>query len=380
MISYIHQLIDNNCGSISISNFMDNALYHTEYGYYMNKLSIGKSGDFITSPDISQLFGEIIAVWIVLTWEKLGKPSQFSLVELGPGNGTLIYDIVRVTTKYIRFFHAMSIHLVEISPTLQKKQQITLQNLNIHWHKNLDQLPIQPTIFLANEFFDSLPIDQFIYYNEDWYENRVIKKDQSLALSRQHIHPKKYTCIDAYLNSQFDFLDDAMQSYSWNFMNENQWYDKVHNLQVESNITNWYTGAVLEICWLAFKMLRALEKKIYDYKGAAIIIDYGYIYSSYKNTIQSIKQHQYNNFLENVGSSDITSFVNFQALKDSLEFLECHFFTQREFLYLFGIKERLHILMNNKSHHQQKQKLLSAFLRLTENMGTIFKVMIIEKL
>lgn len=97
MLTYIHELIDKSQGSISISDFMNAALYHKEYGYYMNKLPLGKDGDFITAPEISQLFGETIAVWVMHTWEKLGKPSKFSLVELGPGKGTLIHDIIRVT-------------------------------------------------------------------------------------------------------------------------------------------------------------------------------------------------------------------------------------------------------------------------------------------
>ncbi len=345
MLTYIHELIDKSQGSISISNFMNAALYHKEYGYYMNKLPLGKDGDFITAPEISQLFGETIAVWIMNTWEKLGKPSKFSLVELGPGKGTLVHDIIRVTKKYSCFFSSMNIHLVEISPILQKIQKEKLKGLDINWHTNVNNLPNQPTIFFANEFFDALPIDQFVYRDGQWYKNRVMKQDggQCLTLKSR----RKGSCVPA------------------------------SSIQITNG--KLFNGAVVEVCLTGIEILRKLEKKIVNNGGAALIIDYGYIYPSYKSTLQSIRQHQYANFLKNIGNSDITALVNFQALKDSLKYLNCEILTQREFLYLFGIKERAQALMENASN-EQKNKIFSEFLRLTENMGTLFKVMLIHHL
>ncbi|WP_353287511.1 class I SAM-dependent methyltransferase [Wolbachia endosymbiont (group B) of Gerris lacustris] len=345
MLTYIHELIDKNQGSISISDFMNAALYHKEYGYYMSKLPLGKDGDFITAPEISQLFGETIAVCMMHTWEKLGKPSKFSLVELGPGKGTLIHDVIRVTKKYSCFFSSMDIHLIEISPILQKTQKKKLKGLDINWHRDIDNLPNQPTIFFANEFFDALPIDQFVYRDGQWYENRVMKQDGGQCLTLES--RRKGSCVPA----------SAIQ------------------------ITNGklFNGAVVEVCLAGIEILRKLEKKIVNNGGAALIIDYSYIYPSYKSTLQSIRQHKYTNFLENVGNSDITALVNFQALKDSLKHVDCEIFTQREFLYLFGIKERAQVLMKN-ANDEQKSRILSEFLRLTENMGTLFKVMLIHHL
>jgi NADH dehydrogenase [ubiquinone] 1 alpha subcomplex assembly factor 7 len=334
MLAYIRKLIDKNKGSISISDFMSAALYHEEYGYYMSKIPLGKNGDFITSPEISQLFGEVIAVWIMHTWEKLGKPSKFSLVELGPGKGTLIHDIIRVTKKYKGFFDSMSIHLVEISPVLRDIQKQILRNAGVNWHKNIDNLPERPTIFLANEFFDALPINQFIYRNGQWYENRIAKQDDTLSFQCHALESKQD------LNGKF------------------------------------FDGAVVETCSAGIEILKKLEEKIYNNKGAALIVDYGYIYPSYRSTLQSIRQHQYSHFLENIGSSDITALVNFQALKDSLKNVDCEILTQREFLYSFGIKERVQALMRN-TDKAQKNRIFSEFLRLTENMGTLFKVMLI---
>ncbi|AOV87522.1 SAM-dependent methyltransferase [Wolbachia endosymbiont of Drosophila incompta] len=348
MLTYIHELIDKSQGSISISDFMNAVLYHEKYGYYTSKLPLGKDGDFTTAPEISQLFGEVIAVWIMHTWEKLGKPSKFSLVELGPGKGTLIHDIIRVTKKYSSFFNSMLIHLVEISPTLRKIQKEKLKSLDVNWHKNIDNLPEQPTIFLANEFFDALPIDQFVYHDEGWYENMVTKQDDcSLLVSCQ--------CVTV----------ESRKKESWIPVSVTQ-------------MTNgkFFNGAVVEICSVGVEILKKLEKKIYNNKGAALIVDYGYVYPAYKSTLQSIKQHKYANFLENVGNSDITALVNFQALRDPLKHVDCEILTQREFLYLFGIKERTQALMKSASD-EQKNRIFSEFLRLTENMGTLFKAMLL---
>lgn len=345
MLTYIHELIDRNKGSISISAFMDAALYHKKYGYYMNKVPFGKNGDFVTAPEISQLFGEIMAIWVMHTWEKLGKPEKFSLTELGPGKGNLVHDITRVTKKYNDFFCSMSLHLIEVSPILRSVQEQTLRGLNVKWHEGIDNLPEQPTIFIANEFFDALPINQFTYNNGQWYENRIAKQD----------------------DSNFKIVQAETTDF----------YNAVKIMMGYENLDGkFFDGAVMEVSPLGIEILSRIEEKIHKSEGAALIIDYGYIYSSYKSTLQSIKQHNYSNFLQDVGSSDITTLVNFQALKHSLQYANCEILTQREFLYLFCIKERVQNLMKN-ANNVQKNKIFNEFLRLTENMGTLFKAMLI---
>ncbi|MDR2609308.1 MAG: SAM-dependent methyltransferase [Rickettsiales bacterium] len=437
----------------------------------MSKLPLGKDGDFITAPEISQLFGEIIAVWVMHTWEKLGKPSKFSLVELGPGKGTLIHDIIRVTKKHNDFFDSVSIHLVEISPALQEIQKEKLKGLDVNWHENIDSLPKQPTIFLANEFFDALPIDQFVYRNGEWYENRVAKQDNGVlskvadtgiqkkdpgapslsfppSLSSQYltlgsrkkddvtqiadtgIQKKDPSALslsskvaDTGIRKKNDITQVAdtgiqfsMQShqkclfqvkpayfYAYQLSvltyNQNYWIpvsatyitpsatqvtcklQRLCNCASSTGMTNrkLFDGAVVEVCSAGIETLKRLEEKIYNNKGAALIIDYGYVYPEYKSTLQSVKQHRYANFLENVGNSDITALVNFQALRDSLKHVDCEILTQREFLYLFGIKERMQALIKNASD-EQKNRIFGEFLRLTENMGTLFKAMLIHHL
>ncbi len=381
MLTYIHKLIDKNQGSISISDFMNAALYHKEYGYYMSKLPLGKDGDFITAPEISQLFGEIVAVWVMHTWEKLGKQSKFSLVELGPGKGTLIHDIIRVTRKYNDFFDSVSIHLVEISPALQEVQKEELKGLDINWHENIDSLPEQPTIFLANEFFDALPIDQFVYRNGEWYENRVAKQDNGVLSKVADTRIQKKDPSAPSLSSQCVTLgsrkkDDVPQIADTRIQKKELCVPVSATQMTNKKL---FDGAVVEVCSAGIEILKRLEEKIYNNKGAALIIDYGYVYPEYKSTLQSVKQHKYANFLKNVGNSDITALVNFQALRDSLKHVDCEVLTQREFLYLFGIKERTQALIKNASD-QQKNRIFGEFLRLTENMGTLFKVMLINHL
>ncbi len=345
MLSYIYKLIDQNQGSIPISDFMNAVLYHKKHGYYMNRSPLGKNNDFITAPEISQLFGEIIAVWVMYMWEKLGKPLKFSLVELGPGEGTLIHDIIRVTKKHSNFFRSMAIHLIEISPTLQKIQKGKLKESNINWHVDINDLPEQPTIFLANEFFDALPIDQFVYHNGEWYENRITRRDDGVLFQCLILESRKEKSYVSLLTTQMP--------------NE-----------------ELFNGAVVEICSAGIEIFKKLEEKIVSNRGAAIGIDYGYVYPTYKSTLQSIRQHRYANFLEDVGDNDITALVNFQALKDALKHIECEILTQREFLYLFGIKERVQTLIKN-ANDEHKNRIFSEFLRLTENMGTLFKAMLI---
>ncbi|QKX03179.1 SAM-dependent methyltransferase [Wolbachia endosymbiont of Litomosoides sigmodontis] len=382
MLAYIHELIDKSQGSISISDFMNAALYHKEYGYYMNKLPLGKSGDFITAPEISQLFGEIIAVWVMHAWKKLGEPSRFSLVELGPGRGTLVHDIIRATEKYCSFFSSMAIYLIEISPALQKIQKEKLKGLGISWCENIYNLPEQPTIFLANEFFDALPIDQFVYRNGEWYENRVTKQDDVTSSQCPFLVipvPLSYCSNALSLSSQSIALksrkvDRKQARYSTFSMKlPKNWISMSFSEKIKG-----FDGAVVEVCSAGIEILKMLEDKLMNNGGAALIVDYGYVYSSYKSTLQSVKQHKYVNFLENVGNSDITALVNFQALRDSLKHVDCEISTQREFLHLFGIKERTKALIKNASD-EQRGKIFSEFLRLTENMGTLFKAILIYR-
>ncbi|WP_232295888.1 class I SAM-dependent methyltransferase [Candidatus Neoehrlichia procyonis] len=314
---------------------MRSALYDCEYGYYMNKIPFGLTGDFITASEISQLFGEIIAVWVLYSWEQIGSPSKFALVELGPGRGTLMSDVIRILKQFDRCFKSLSIHLVEISPILCQVQKNTLKDYQVFWHQDITTIPELPVIFIANEVFDALPIKQFVYSSGMWKENYVQLKNDILQIV------KKDT----------DFV---------------------------LNITSMMEGSVVEICDDARALLKLMEDRIVRCGGTGIIIDYGYVYPPpYVSTIQSVKYHQYHSFLENIGECDISAYVDFAFLQNNLQRIKSLVISQRKFLYYFGIKKRLEILMSNATR-KQRQGLKSAFLRLTENMGTLFKILMMN--
>ncbi len=307
--------------------FMNIALYHNKYGYYMKKVPFGN--DFITAPEISQLFSEMISIWLMVSWKKI--KGDFILVELGPGRGTLVNDILRVTQKFTEFYNSMSVHLVEISPTLGHIQKQNLKNFQVHWHDSIHTLPEKPTLLIANEFFDSLPIKQFVYSQGKWYENKITVENEVFKVTKQKVKEQKEELPDS---------------------------------------------AVVEVCPTGMEIIKEIERKIKKNKGSALIIDYGYLNPPYRSTIQSIKEHKYNDFLKNIGDADITAHVNFKALQGYLQNTEATIMTQREFLYSLGIMERTNMLMQNVTNEKRDQ-ILKGFLRITENMGTLFKVMII---
>ena len=157
----------NNSGPITISRFMEHCLYNKKFGYYGSKKNtIGTTGDFITSPEISQVFGELIAIWLAQTWIDRGKPNPFSLVELGPGNGTMMRDVLNTLAKISGFTDSASIVLVETSEILQSRQRSVLKDHRPIWIKKVSDIPEQPLFLFANEFLDALPIRQFKKRND----------------------------------------------------------------------------------------------------------------------------------------------------------------------------------------------------------------------
>ena len=158
---------------IPIDKFIYNALYDKDYGYYSKKIPFGKNGDFITSPGITSLFSEILALWIIAFWEHSGKPRIFNVVELGPGNGQMCATLIKVFKKFPIFFNSTSIFLYEKSKTLEDLQKKNLNHEKINWIKNFNRIKKGPVIFLGNEFFDAIPIKQFKKINNILYEKYV---------------------------------------------------------------------------------------------------------------------------------------------------------------------------------------------------------------
>ena len=160
-------------GPLTVADFMALALGHPEYGYYMKGDPFGGAGDFITAPEISQVFGELIGLWSAMTWRQIGAPSKIILIECGPGRGTLMSDLLRAANTVPRFLDAVEIHLVETSPAMRERQRATLTGHTPQWHDILETVPAGPTILIANEFLDALPIRQLVRTENGWAERRV---------------------------------------------------------------------------------------------------------------------------------------------------------------------------------------------------------------
>ena len=262
-----------------IDRFMELALSHPEHGYYMKRDPFGAKGDFTTAPEISQIFGEMIAVWAITAWEKIGSPAQVAVMEIGAGRGTLMADFLRAIKVMPSF--KPQIHIVDISPTLTQIQQEKIGVNNAVWHKQIPKLDV-PTIVIANEFFDALPIKQFV--------NGVERK----------------------------ILTDGTNLY--------------FSLPAED-------GLIKEVCHAATSIMNRLSNEA----AAGIIIDYGYILESSKiDTLQALKGHKFHSVLEYIGDADITAHVDFHALAKLCK--KPKITTQRNFLLAHGADVRAKML------------------------------------
>ena len=332
---------------INIEEYLEICLYG-RHGYYKNNKAIGKEGDFVTAPEISQLFGEILGLYIYSFWKnKINK--TFKLIELGPGKGTLLIDILNITKSFKNFHNSMKINLIETNNELIKLQKKNLKKFsfrrnNIIWKKNFRISKKYPVIIYANEFLDCLPIRQF-YKKEGIWSEKMIKFD------KKH---KKLKLIDKKLVNQNILLKINM-------------LNSINTLEI-SNIREKY---FIDIC-----------NQIKINSGLAIFIDYGYYSRPNYFTLQSVFNHKKTNVLENVGNQDITSLVDFKKLTEIAKSKNLNidiFTSQRDFLIKNGIYERAKKIMFN-CNSIQKKNILNGTNRLVdnENMGSLFKVLAIS--
>ena len=232
-------------GPISVAEYMTICLADPDHGYYMKQDPFGRGGDFITAPEISQLFGELIGAWLADTWQRLGAPTPVNLVEAGPGRGTLMSEILRVAALNPGFLAALRVHLVEISPALRLRQQQTLgaAGVEVHWHETLADIPDGPLLLVANEFFDALPVRQYAGYRGQWQERRIgLSDDGSLAFT---------------LGART--LECSLQPV---------------------------VGAIVEVSPVSSAIMNNLADRIGSHGGAALIIDYGHTETAAGETLQ----------------------------------------------------------------------------------------------
>ena len=333
--------------SIPLDQFMNISLYDKKLGYYMKKNPFGKEGDFITAPLISNLFGEMIAVWCVAFWEYIEKPKKILLVELGPGNGSLCKDLLKTFKQFKNFYNSLEINLLEISDKLKTIQKVKINNKKVKWIKKINEINCGPVIFLGNEFFDALPIKQI-------YKKKKLFFEKYVALSSD--------------NKKIRFLHKKAN---------NSLIKRIQDLNLVS------TGHVIEYPIKALKFLEVIAEKINKFDGGLLTFDYGYTEKKNQNTLQSVKKHKYTNLFSMPHHSDITSHLNFKLFhkilkKNNLDVEKIT--TQNEFLKKIGILERANIL-SKKMTFKEKANMFYRLKRLMDyrEMGNIFKVLFAQK-
>ena len=335
---------NKNNNLFTLDKFIEESLYNKRYGYYMKKNPFGKSGDYVTAPNISILFSEMIAIWIISFWEKLGCPKKFNLVELGAGNGEMMKVLIDTFNKFPQFKNSCKINILEKSNFLKKIQKIKMKNKKIKWLNNLGQLNNFPCIFIANEFFDALPIKQFLKKKSKWYER----------------------CVNFTNDKKLEYLDIPFDM---------QKFEKKIKFKIS------YKQTFIEYSPLATKYLKTTINKIKLNNGGILIIDYAYLQREMKNTLQAVSNHKYCDVLKSFRNSDITYNLSFNLINMIIKKLApCSSMstTQKKFLTKLGILERAEMLSKNMSFSQKADIFYRIKRLIDENqMGHLFKVMFI---
>jgi NADH dehydrogenase [ubiquinone] 1 alpha subcomplex assembly factor 7 len=333
-------------GPISVAEFMQTALGDADGGYYTTRDPFGAAGDFTTSPEISQVFGELIGLWCADTWQKMGAPAAFALIELGPGRGTLMADALRALHMVPACRAAASLHLVETSPVLREIQQTTLRGENIIWHSELPDLGRTPAIFIANEFLDALPVQQFIKLEGQWCE-RVVT------------------------------LDDTHDRFCFGIHRRH----KLPARDVTQHLKEAEDGSIFEHAPAVQSLVSDLSHQLFRNGGAGLIIDYGYTRHEIGQTLQAVRKHRPVDPLDTPGDSDLTAHVNFQLVTETAHSAKTKVWgpvDQGVFLQRLGIAERMNTLLK-RANVVQAHDIRTAVTRLIApaEMGILFKVLAI---
>ena len=336
---------------MSVADYMSEVLtapYNgTNRGYYLDNDPLGQQGDFITAPEISQIFGELLGLWLVNSWREADCPAKIILAELGPGRGTLMSDALRAARVVPTFIQAAELHLVEISPTLRTIQSQVLRDFPITWHNSFSEIPDgRPVFLVANEFFDALPIHQFEKSPHGWCERLITLHNDRLTFTLGH----PSALIERSLTPQ---------------------------QQQAQSVT------VLEYCPAGLALVEDIAHRIKQNSGAAIIIDYGYDTPPGTGTLQAVKKHKFHPVLDSPGTADLSALVNFSALVHAAHAIGIEVkgpTAQGIFLETLGIRQRAEKL-NKNATPQQKTAITVALERLTatDQMGQLFKVITIQK-
>jgi len=327
-------------GPLTVAQYMAIALGDPEHGYYVRRDPLGR--DFITAPEVSQVFGELIGLFFLQAWEDRARPKNVHLVELGPGRGTLMADMIRATAKLRpEFVHAARLTLVETSPALRAKQADALAALPVNWVSRFDDVATDGPLFLiANEFFDALPIHQFAKGERGWHERMVTRDEEELRFA---LTP-----------------------------------DTIPLSVIPASVRDAPRGSIIEVSPSATELMRRIASRIADTGGVALIIDYGHTQTAVGDTLQAMKDGAFADLLAEPGGADLTAHVDFAALAAAADEAEARVLgpvSQGRFLAALGLRTRADRLKRGNPEHAAD--IDAAVVRLTspEQMGTLFKVL-----
>jgi NADH dehydrogenase [ubiquinone] 1 alpha subcomplex assembly factor 7 len=346
--SEIRKLIKSS-GPMPVWRYMELCLMHPEHGYYVSRDPLGREGDFITSPEVSQMFGELLGLWAASVWKAIGSPPLLRLVELGPGHGTMMADALRALRVLPPLYQSLSIHLVEVNPVLRDKQKATLSgSRNASWHEVIDDVPDGPAVIFANEYFDVLPIHQMVKRENGWHERTVeLDSDGKLVFGAAPGPTPRFEVL----------LPPLIRAAP--------------------------LGAIFE--WRPDTEIMKIANRVRDQGGAALIIDYGHLRSDAGDTFQAIARHSFADPLKNPGQTDLTAHVDFQSMVRAAEDLGTRVHgpvTQGEFLRRLGIETRATTLMA-KAAPEIAEDIEGAMKRLVgggrTGMGEMFKVLAVSQ-
>lgn len=335
-------------GPMPVSRYMTLCLGHPRHGYYMTREPFGAAGDFVTAPEISQVFGELVGAWAAATWQAMGQPSPLRLVEPGPGRGTLMADLVRTARAMPGLADALDIHLVETSSRLRDRQRETLAAAGIaaSWHDDLAAVPSGATVLVANEFLDALPIRQLVMTNGGWRE-RVVGLDAGGALA-------------------FGLAPDP-----------------VPPSLIPESLREAPAGAVFELCPAFDTLAESLATRAAAAPLAALFVDYGHLASAHGETLQAVRGHAFADPLAEPGLADLTVHVDFSALRRAAEAAGLAVaapVTQRDLLFRLGLASRAEALA--RANPDALDTIRSGVERLVDpapaGMGALFKAVLVH--
>ncbi|MDQ4061118.1 MAG: class I SAM-dependent methyltransferase, partial [Pseudomonadota bacterium] len=330
-------------GPLSIADYMALCLGHPEHGYYQAREPFGAGGDFVTAPEVSQMFGELLGLWAAETWRRMGSPDPVRLIELGPGRGTLMRDALRAARLLPGFVEAAAVHLVESSRRLAEAQKATLDDVPaaMTWHRSFGEVPEGPTILLANEFFDALPVRQFVRATRGFHERLV--------------------GLDAEERLAFGLSPAALPPEA-----------------MPEPLRRAPEGAVVETSPASMQLMAGIAARVASCGGAALVIDYGHARSAPGDTFQAVRGHAYADPLVEPGFADLTAHVDFEALGRAAReagAVPLSPVTQGDFLKALGIEHRAERLARTVGP-EGADAIASQLRRLVDpaEMGSLFKV------